>query len=176
MIKDLLAELRAALTSVAPLLDGARFLAENDVPPRFVWVRRKIVPSGGPGAVGGNPRSLGDDLHVGEVHCWGSDEDDCERLRQAFVTVLRRIVQGRNYELGDADLVEQEYATCGAVLVMEVRVRLPLLAAILPAATTPPAAVPLIDDDRKTTVVPDFVGFDPDGATDPDLQLEAEEP
>jgi len=44
MIKDLLAELRAALTSVAPLLDGARFLAENDVPPRFVWVRRKIVP------------------------------------------------------------------------------------------------------------------------------------
>ncbi len=176
MLSDLLVHLRSALTTVAPLLDGARFLSANDVPPRFVWVRRKIVPSGGPSAIGGNPRSLGDDLHVGNLHCWGSDEDDCERLRQAFVTVLRRIVQGRNYELGDADLVEQEYATCGAVLVMEVRVRLPLLAAILPEAPTPPAKVPPIVDDEKATVIPDFVGFDPDGATDPDLQLEAEEP
>jgi hypothetical protein len=176
MMKHLLEQLRPALATVAPLLDGARFLAENDVPPRFVWVRKKIVPSGGPGAIGGNPRSLGDDLHVGELHCWGSDEDDCERLRQAFVTVLRIIVQGRNYELGDADLVEQEYATCGAVLVMEVRVRIPLLAAILPETPTPPANVPPILDDEKTTVVPDFVGFDPDSALDPDLQLEAEEP
>ncbi len=176
MMKHLLDDLRLALATVAPLLDGARHLAANDVPPRFVWVRRKIVPSGGPGAIGGNPRSLGDDLHVGELHCWGTDEDDCERMRQAFVTVLRGSVRGRNYELGDADMVEQEYATCGAVLVMEVRVRLPLLAATLPLVTTPPAAVPDIDDDRKTTVVPDFVGFDPDGASDPDHQLEAEEP
>ncbi|MBI2388642.1 MAG: hypothetical protein HYV09_03410 [Deltaproteobacteria bacterium] len=174
MLKDIIAAVRDELVNVAPLLDGRRFIAENDVPPRYVWVRKKISPAGGPGAVGGNPRSIGDDLHIGELHCWGSDEDDCERLRQAFATVLRRVVRGRNYELGDADITEQDYATCGAVLVMELRVRLPLLTASIPITPTLPAHVPTIADHRKTTVRPDEVAFDPDGAS-ADGVLEADE-
>jgi hypothetical protein len=174
MLKDVIQAVRDELANVAPLLDGRRFVSQNDVPPRYVWVRRRISPAGGPGAIGGNPRSIGDDLHLGELHCWGSDEDDCERLRQAFATVLRRVLRGRNYELGDAEITEQDYATCGAVLVMELRVRLPLVVAAIPVAPTPPAHVPAIADQTKTTVVADHVGFDPDGAT-PDGALEAEE-
>ncbi|MBI2392816.1 MAG: hypothetical protein HYV09_24740 [Deltaproteobacteria bacterium] len=174
MLRDIIAAVRDELATVAPLLDGKRFLAQNDVPPRLVWVRRRISPAGGPGAVGGNPRSIGDDLHIGEIHCWGVDEDDCERLRQAFAFVLRRVLRGRSYELGDADIVEQDYATCGAVLVMEVRVRLPLLAATLPSSPTLPAQAPAIGDQRSTTITADAVGFDPDDAST-DGVLEAEE-
>ncbi|MGZ6095073.1 MAG: hypothetical protein ACXWUG_23740 [Polyangiales bacterium] len=175
MLRDVISAIRDELATTAPLLDGVRFVSGNDVPPRYVWVRKRISPAGGPGAVGGNPRSIGDDLHIGELHCWGSDEDDCERLRQAFATVLRRVVQGRNYELGDAELTEQDYATLGAVLVMELRVRLPLLRASLPVAPTAPATVPAIEDKKQTTVVAEHVGFDPDGASPTDGVLEAEE-
>lgn len=175
MLKDVINAVRDELTTVAPVLDGRRFVAQNDVPPRYVWVRRRISAAGGPGAIGGNPRSIGDDLHIGEIHCWGSDEDDCERLRQAFATVLRRVLRGRNYELGDAEITEQDYATCGAVLVMEIRVRLPLVTAAIPAMPTMPAHVPAIEDRRKTTVTPDEVAFDPDGAVSDDGVLEAEE-
>jgi hypothetical protein len=175
MLKDIIAAVRSELATTAPLLDGVRFVSQNDVPPRYVWVRKRISPAGGPGAIGGNPRSIGDDLHVGELHAWGSDEDDCERLRQAFATVLRRVVRGRNYELGDAEITEQSYATCGAVLVMELRVRLPLLTASLPIAPTAPATVPAIEDRTQTTVVAERVGFDPDGASLTDRVLEADE-
>ena len=146
MFKDVFAVIQANLATVAPMLDGRRFLAGNDVPPRYVWVRKRISPAGGPGAIGGNPRSLGDDLHIGEIHCWGSDEDDCERLRQALVTIVRRAVQGRSYELGDADITEQDFATCGAVLTIPISLRLPLLVARLPDLPTPPARVPGIGD------------------------------
>lgn len=175
MLKDIIDAVRDELRTIAPLLDGRRFIAQNDVPPRYVWIRKRISPAGGPGAIGGNPSSIGDDLHIGEIHCWGSDEDDCERLRQAFATVLRRVMQGRNYELGDAEITEQEYATCGAVLVMDLRVRLPLVKAAIPVMPTLPAHVPPIADARQPTVKPDEVGFDPDGALPDDRVLEADE-
>jgi len=162
------------LATTAPMLDGKRFLAQNDVPPRYVWVRKRIAPAGGPGAIGGNPRSIGDDLHQGEIHCWGTDEDDCERLRQALATVIRVVVRGRNYELGDADITEQDWATCGAVLTIPVSLRLPLLAAALPPAPTPPAHVPAITDRVDPTTTPERVGFDADGASSDDV-LEADE-
>jgi len=175
MFKDVFKPLQDALGNVAPLLDGRRFVAQNDVPPRYVWIRKRISPAGGPGAVGGNPRSLGDDLHVGEIHCWGTDEDDCERLRQALVTVIRRVVQGRNYELGDADITEQDWATCGAVLTMPISLRLPLLVARLPDAPTPPARRPGIGDLVAPTTTPAEVDFDADGASPTDRVLEAGE-
>lgn len=175
MLKDVITAMRAELANVAPLLDGRRFVAQNDVPPRYVWVRQRIAPAGGPGAIGGNPRSIGDDLHIGEIHCWGTDEDDGERLRQAFATTLRRVLNGRNYELGDAEITEQDYATCGAVLVMQFRVRLPLLKASIPVTPTLPATVPVIVDKTQATVVAEHVGFDPDGASETDGVLEADE-
>jgi hypothetical protein len=175
MLKDVITAMRAELANVAPVLDGARYISGNDAPPRYVWCRKRISPTGGPGAIGGNPRSLGDDLHIGEIHCWGLDEDDCERMRQVFATVLRRVLRGRNYELGDAQITEQDYATYGAVLVMELRVRLPLLHATVPATPTLPAHIPAIADRRQVTVKPDEVAFDPDGAVPGDSTLEADE-
>ena len=169
-------DVAAALSTVAPVLDGRRFLAQNDVPPRYVWVRKRITPAGGPSAIGTNPPSLGDDLHVGEVHCWGTDEDDCERLRRALVTVVRRIVKGRNYELGDAVITEQDWATCGAVLTLTISIRLPLLKVNVPVVPTLPATVPNIVDARRTTMQPTAVGFDADGALPADDVLEADEP
>jgi hypothetical protein len=175
MLKDIIAAVRDELATVAPVHDGARHISGNDAPPRYVWVRKRISPAGGPSAIGGNPRSLGDDLHHGEIHCWGLDEDDCERLRQVFATVLRHVLRGRNYELGDAEITEQDYATYGAVLVMDIRVRLPLLHATLPVSPTLPAHAPAISDRRATTVKPDEVAFDPDGAVAGDGALEADE-
>lgn len=152
---DIIEPVAALLAHAAPTTIGRRALPRHAVPPRYVWVPEQITQTG-PGAVGGNPRSLGDDLKVVAVHCWGHDLAHAERLRQALLTALRQVVGGRNYEIGTSTCEEPEDIHLGYLIVVSLTVRMPLPEALFPTAQGDP-----IRDNVQPTAQVLHVGLTP---------------
>src|SRR5258708_39975270 len=94
LLGTVITNMATRLANVAPTKKGRRAVAENDTVPRYVWVRKTLGPTGQNNRIGGATRTFFEDGHLCEIHCWGKDEDDCERLRQAFITALRLELTG----------------------------------------------------------------------------------
>ncbi len=73
----------------AESLLGARHLAANGAPPRYVWVPTTASYSGGR-KVGNNSRELfAHDIGIA-VHCWGESHDAALELHDAFIVAGRK--------------------------------------------------------------------------------------
>lgn len=159
MLRDLLDELQAALEPVAKSVTGERELARNHALPRFVFIRRKFKGSGAT-SIGGNPRSLRDRTYQVDVVCWGSDENEADRLTLALETASRTVFLGRNYSLDDGEFVADKDTDRGVVCVCEllIRVDTPLVRLEVGAP----------DDERPTTTATDAEVEKPAGTPDDD--------
>lgn len=108
MLSDILAEVQLKLALVAKSANGEQELAQHHAPPRYCFIPRSLTVRG-PSSIGNNPRSYGDIAYAIDVHCWGKDADQANRLFLALNTALRIVCKGRNYavkqgrfsELGD---------------------------------------------------------------------------
>lgn len=134
----------------------------NTSPPiyRIHPVREQYADPQGAGA-SGNPRLLHTRKVEFEVHSWGADVGATERLNQAFVTALREIVRGANYQLGGAEWVDPANAEFGPVLVLTVSINFGLAAATLPTAPPDPVTDATYAVATITQTAPDTTGLVP---------------
>lgn len=180
MLSQIIDELEAAgLPNVAPLYRNLRELETNNltsVPSLFVWDRLKVSAEAAMASQGRNPRHRQDDAHESVVHCWGATEDDCESMRAALLALVREVLAGRSYRVGDADWTYPEWAPSGYVLSQRIVLVLPLVDHVGPTAA---AAYQIPQDDVTRDHIPTrevvAVGFDADDAADGDHVLEAGE-
>lgn len=159
-----IAALKATLEPLAPSCDGAVGLAEDGIPPRFVWVLQG-ADTGPP--MGAGSKTLGTDVWSYEAHCWGEDMTQALGMRAAVITALHKHVPAGRFSVGrTVPYVDDELGAQGAALTLGFSLRLPLVAidlAQLPtlAARTRPSALapsasfaPLPADDGSLTPAP----------------------
>lgn len=150
MIADVFNDVATQLQYVGDSYLGGERVRESEAPNRYVWVpvHERLD---GPQAHGGNPRSLADRIVTIEVHMWGPDLAGTERLLQAFITALRKTVNGRNFTTGQLRWISGEFTHDGMVLVLPVDLRLPLPSANIP--TTGPQPQPVTDETKQTRTI-----------------------
>lgn len=159
MLSTLLSEVQQLLEPVAKSVVGEHELSRNHAPPRYVFIRRSFKGTG-VSSIGGNPRSLRDRAYELEVHCWGRNDDEADRLTLALETACRTVFGGRNYSLDEATAVGSEDGAKGVVWICTLVV----------LVTTPvvrlEAAAP--DDERETTTATSVEVESPAGTPDDD--------
>lgn len=123
---------------------GEKMLAAHGSHPRFVWVPQ-FRESKSPGASGENPPAIALSMWTVQVHCWGSDLENAERLEQALMTVIRNTIDGPTVKHMRTDPlpVESSYAQTGYVLVVTLRIDIPM----------PEGKVPQLTDNKLQEVV-----------------------
>ncbi len=100
---------------------GARHLAANGTPPRYVWVPTGAVYSGSR-KVGGNARELfAHDLGIA-VHCWGESHDAALELHDQFIIAGRKKARASfTIKAGDfLDPLQDAWLKVGEVFVLVV--------------------------------------------------------
>lgn len=151
----ILAAVESATGVVATMHVGPKWMPSLDTaPPRIIVVRKSIDVDGQVGAIGGTPRSLGDDVHRCEAHLWTETEDDAEWLRRDFITALRQVVAGRNYDIASATWNEPAWSDLGVVLTLPFGVRMPS-----PARRLPTSSEAFSADDSTPTAAVDSVAL-----------------
>lgn len=141
-ISEIVADITDELQYVAPMQFTIKDRNWNEDPPKYYVYPRSIqsaMPMG-PGR-SSNPRILHKDTHSLEFHCYGRDLPETERLRQALVTAVRKVVQGHSYELGSSSWIDTPNLQLGYVLVCPIDIWLALPEADLPTVGTPPQPV-----------------------------------
>lgn len=159
MLSSLLSDVQQLLAPVAKSVVGEHELNRNHAPPRYVFIRRSFKGAG-VSSIGGNPRSLRDREYELEVHCWGRDDDEADRLTLALETACRTVFDGRNYSLDEGTCVGSEDGMKGVVWICTLTV----------LVTTPvvrlEAAAP--DDEHPTTTAESAEVETPPGTPDDD--------
>lgn len=150
MLSTVLARIQTLLDPVAKSLNGEPQAARNDSPPRYLWIRRGFTVVS-PTSLGRSPHLHGDLLYELEVRCWGSDDDETDRLQLALVEAIRRDVLGRNYQIGRATWAGQHELTRGSQWVVPITLRLGMPSVRLEAGAP---------DDERTTTTLDQSGAD----------------
>jgi hypothetical protein len=157
-IFDPIAEALDTATSVKSFF-GAKHLAANGAPPRYVWVPTTGAFDG-PREVGGYPRALTDVLMTFDVHCWAATFDGAWALVRNLVTAVRMAPGqkwgGAWYELGAVDALPSEASLRGWVLTVPISLRIPLLESDLDGQTYVPVTI-------ESVVLDDSQGVDGDG-------------
>jgi hypothetical protein len=106
MLSDLLANMQPEIISRSGLADityhtGPEFLVQEEEPPRIIWIplSDEFSPAQG---IGGNPRQVMIRRAGCEVHVWGTDYAQTEKLIHSTVMALHRYgVGARTVEGGD---------------------------------------------------------------------------
>lgn len=154
---DFLAAMVDAMAPIALSRLNRRKLAQNDTWPRYVFERMTLNGATPEMRTQGNPRSLGLDAHEFAVHCWGEEESDCERMRQAFITAARIYLKGRSYADPPGTWTEPTWAQTGFVLTMQFVAWLPQIKAVYPSSVPvgiyPPPRETVTNDVQTTVVV-----------------------
>lgn len=174
-VKALHDEIAAALVTVAESKWYAREAESNDAPPRYVW-----VPGGGKlegaRANGRNPRTVGQIKFRCAVVCWGADDDDAWRLMAALVSVVPRVVEGRNFEIGQVSHTNPPWISDGVSITVEVSLLVTVLEQNFDGVAEPGSSEG--DVDRKLRVAAPLTPetIDPALSTAGDDVLESNEP
>lgn len=161
---SIMGALKATLEPLAPSFDDEVGLAEDGIPPRFVWILQGADTRP---PMGAGSKTLGTDAWAVEAHCWGEDLTQALGMRAAVVTALRAHVPAGRYTLGrTVPYVGRELGVQGATLTLGFSLRLPLVAIDLaqlptlvartrPSALAPSASfAPLPADDGSLTPAP----------------------
>lgn len=144
---------------------GLKALAAHGAPRRFVWVPRDAVPNReSVRKKDGITEAIGSLDWPVDVHCWGSDLDDAERMVSALLTAARKVTKNgvELQRVGPSTQAESSVTAHGYLLVASLLVNVQLLAQDLTTLT----------DREATTVLIHTVAFDPtvsdeeDGAID----------
>lgn len=158
----------AMLANVAPSRLFERAGAENDCPPRYVWIPNDhsfAAPMHkGPFGRDG-PKALLTKRLTCQVECWGDTPEDAERLEQALVTALHTSLS-RNYTPTSSRWMAPKHAQLGYVLLHSFEAQLALLEANLTQPVT---------DALTETVTITTVELDQSGATSTDGELRSGE-
>ena len=113
-----------------PSFIGEKYVAQNDTPPRLVW-----IPStdsfGPPVQVGANPKSYA--TRVAGVDCavWGEDLGRTEEMVNDLIVALHRECMSRgNYELRGAEWITAgELTNNGIVYLLRLAIFIPIVGA-----------------------------------------------
>lgn len=159
------------LQYVAPVYVGARFIPQNDAPPRIVVVPIRETYSQ-PGAIGGNPRLLCNANVELAWHCWGIDYATTTRLIQSVITSIRLAMGtgsspngGQGSGTGSVRLGETIWYDKESTEELGFLAVLPTTLVLgVPEALIPTAPGPSVTDNTFQTVVVTAGALDPSGA------------
>jgi len=117
---------------------GRDALAENDAPPRYVWV--PVADSFNPPSYLDTPVDDGGDIEsvfgsidsTFAVHVWAIDYATAWRMRAALATAIRDVVGAGSYKIGGATWVSVDPDRHGVAVTQTVTILTPLLVQQLP--------------------------------------------
>lgn len=122
------------IEGVRPLLDawgpttfGAQQVWREAKPRRWVW-----VPQSESFTAPDTNGSLHKCLASVQIHCWGLSETECQQMRSAVISAIRRVVNGRRYQPTSGQWTERLDSHRGAALVLAVNVELDVPTISLP--------------------------------------------
>lgn len=145
-IGDVVAHLNTGRDEPIPSYLGEKYKAQNDAPPRLVWV--PTSDTFGPAVrIGANPKSVANRVAGVECRIWGATLADTEALLNDVLVAARRMGGGLLEMRGGEWQTEGELANEGFLYVMSLAVQIPV---------TEPAAVAITPETYTTStrVVP----------------------
>jgi hypothetical protein len=152
-LSDVLAQIASDLQYVAPTKNDERNLPANDRPPLYVVVLTGARPQS-PMEIGQTrdlAKSILDDLHLVDCHCWGADVDDALAMRNALIQVVRKTLSSMpQFEIDDARWTQPKWAEFGWVITQPIGLLVPLKRLVIP--TSPMTGTPkdLAEDTNET--------------------------